>query len=111
MSGGRFDYRNYILEEMAEVIEDEIKNNNKPPFEEDTPWIWEKEANKEFISNGSTRYTPETIEVFKQAINAFKLAYIYAHRIDYFLSGDDGEEEFHKRLADNIKKLNEKNIN
>jgi hypothetical protein len=32
-----------------------------------------------------------------------KAGYIYAHRIDWLLSGDDGEESFNKRLTEELK--------
>jgi hypothetical protein len=30
------------------------------------------------------------------------LAKIYAQRVDWFLSGDDGEETFHERLKEDL---------
>jgi hypothetical protein len=34
-----------------------------------------------------------------------KLAYVYAQRIDWLLSCDDGEDSFHKRLQAQLKEL------
>ena len=34
----------------------------------------------------------------KEGIHHLKIAYIYAQRIDWLLSGDDGEETFLERL-------------
>jgi hypothetical protein len=41
-------------------------------------------------------------KIMKDAINYLKTAYIYAQRIDWFLSGDDGEESLIKRLKDEL---------
>lgn len=43
-------------------------------------------------------YSEETIKEFKKAIDILRIAEIYAQRVDYLISGDDGEESFHKRL-------------
>ena len=49
----------------------------------------------------------ETIQIMNDAVKALRKAAIYAQRIDWFLSGDDGEETFKKRLAEDLKKLEE----
>lgn len=50
-------------------------------------------------------YTPETIQEFKNGVDALKRASIYAQRIDWLISGDDGEDSFHKRLKQDLGKL------
>jgi hypothetical protein len=42
----------------------------------------------------------------KEAVNVLRVAQIYAHRIDWLFSGDDGEESFLKRLDEDLEKLN-----
>ena len=41
----------------------------------------------------------------KAGIKALKIAEVYAHRIDYFLAGDDGDENFLKRLQDELNEI------
>jgi hypothetical protein len=41
----------------------------------------------------------------KEAVKALKIAQVYAQRVDWLLSGDDGEESFLRRLDDELKKL------
>lgn len=50
-------------------------------------------------------YTPETIQEFKNGIDILKKASVYAQRIDWLISGDDGEDTFHKRLKQDLGKL------
>lgn len=50
-------------------------------------------------------YTKETLEELQNAIKVLRRAYIYAHRIDYFICGDDGEEAFHRKLKEELNKL------
>lgn len=94
MSGGRFDYVEHRIPEIAETIQEEIDNNNVK-WDEFFP---EPEWNGE-------RYTKETIDEFKNGIEFLRKAYVYSKRIDYLLSGDDGEEQFHIRLKEELQKF------
>lgn len=88
MSGGRFDYLQYRFTEIVDAIEQEIRDNNAEPRPKD----WFKPNN----------FREETIEEFKKGIEYIKKAQIYAQRIDWLLSGDDGEDTFHERLSDDL---------
>jgi hypothetical protein len=44
-------------------------------------------------------------EKLKEAVNALRIAQVYAHRSDWFLSGDDGEENLIERLKDDLDDL------
>jgi hypothetical protein len=85
MSGGRFEYKqnniNYIADKIEEVV---LKNSKKK------------------IDN---KYPEEVIEKFKEGIDILRKAAIYAQRIDWLLSGDDGEETFLERLKKDLDKL------
>jgi hypothetical protein len=50
-------------------------------------------------------YSDEVIMKFKEGIEALKKAYVYAQRIDWLLSGDDGEESFLRRLEEDLEEL------
>ena len=41
----------------------------------------------------------------REAIKALKIAHIYAQRVDWYLSKDDGEESFISRLEQSLKEL------
>lgn len=51
-------------------------------------------------------YDERTIEEFRKGIVALRKAQIYAQRIDWLLSGDDGEDSFHERLKEELSELN-----
>lgn len=85
MSGGYFDYKQYQIADMANKIENVIKNNA-----EKDEWGYAR------------NYCPETIEKFNEAVKALRQAAIYVQRIDWLLSGDDSEESFISRLADDL---------
>lgn len=91
MSGGRFDYLQYRFSEIADAIEQEIRDNNAEPRPKD--WF---EPNN---------FNDKTIQEFRKGIEYIKKAQVYAQRIDWLLSGDDGEDTFHERLAEELNKL------
>ncbi len=92
MSGGHFDYDQYKISQIAESIESLIYKNDS------------KEKN-EYGSPVGFGFSEETIAEFKKAICVLKEAAVYAQRIDWLVSGDDGEETFHKRLKSDLEKL------
>jgi hypothetical protein len=98
MSGGKFEYQQYQLLTIAEDIESVIGKNKKPIEKRDR---WGDSDDRKFYYD----YPEEIIAEFERAVHCLKLSYIYAQRIDYLLSGDDGEESFLRRLKDEISKL------
>ena len=50
-------------------------------------------------------YTPETLQEFRNAIYQLRKAAIYAQRVDWLISGDDGEDSCHERLKEDLEKL------
>jgi len=94
MSGGFFEYNQYKIYQIAEELEDVILKNGKKRERRES---WEDEYNYE--------YPPEVIAKFKEGLEFLKKAHIYAHRIDWLLAGDDGEESFIERLKSDLSKL------
>lgn len=92
MSGGHFNYDQYKVSQIADQIDDLIFHN----------------GSQERASYGELRYQeypPSIVEAFKAAANKMREAYVYAQRIDWLVSGDDGEDSFRRRLAMDLKEL------
>ena len=109
MSGGAFDYKQYNISMIADEIEQMVKNNGRPKTKEelkdeswgrDTSWY---EKYPEDLNH--YKYPDDVIEEFKKGVEILRKAQIYAQRIDWLISGDDGEESFHKRLKEELDKL------
>lgn len=106
MSGGRFDYLQYRLTDIAEDIQKQIDRSGKEKTPEeikeemwrDARW-YEKYPEDKF----HYKYPDEVIDEFKKAVNIINIAQIYMHRIDWLLSGDDGDETFLERLKEDLK--------
>jgi hypothetical protein len=104
MSGGRFDYQQYNINDIADSIERELNRQGKPKDGEDLGW------NKEYYETYPEElfyptYPEEISKKFEEAVKILKTASIYTQRIDWYLSGDDGEESFLRRLEEELKEL------
>jgi len=89
VSGGAFDYSQYKIEEIRDQIKEVVRNNDSTEKDE---WGYDK----------GHHYSKDTIEQFNIAIGCLGRAAVFAQRIDWLLSGDDGEESFHRRLHEDL---------
>jgi hypothetical protein len=107
MSGGAFNYDQYKIGYIADQIDEVIVKNGleKTPEELKEHWIdpdWYKKYPEDLFHY---KYPDEVIEKMKDAVKSLKIAQEYAQRVDWLLSGDDGEESFLRRLEENLKKI------
>jgi hypothetical protein len=108
MSGGAFDYNQYKIGYIADQIEQTIiKNGLEKTQEELKNESWRDDSWYEKYPEDlfHYKYPDEVIEKMKEAVKALKIAQEYAQRVDWLLSGDDGEESFLSRLKENLKKI------
>ena len=116
MSGGSFDYYQWHIDDIANSIENYIYGHSidEDRIEEYIKDHWLEEEEKEYVLKNkhtlpnSYGYSKETIKEFKKGLAILKKAYVYAQRIDWLLSGDDGEESFHERLKEELDNLKNK---
>jgi hypothetical protein len=47
-------------------------------------------------------YSPEIVQHFCDAVTVLRRAQVYAQRIDWLVSGDDGPHSFVERLAEEL---------
>ena len=104
MSGGHFDYKQYEIDMIADSIQHELDIQGKE-LPEDIQWYSKEWYNEHPEDRFYTTYSPQVQEVMRTAVKNLKEAAIYAQRIDWFLSGDDGEESLIKRLSKDLEKL------
>ena len=109
MSGGIFEYDQYKICYIADSIQSCIDNSGRPKTEEEL-----REEHRNNIAYGIRTsdgeknhyaYPPEILEKFKEAVYVLRQAEVYAQRVDWFLSGDDGEENFLRRLNEDLSKI------
>jgi len=77
MSGGHFDYQQYRLRDIASEI-------------------------SKLLNRNDLDLRSETRTRFEEAIRALHVAEAYVQHIDWFVSGDDGEDTFHERLKKDL---------
>ena len=108
MSGGHWEYKQYQFTDVIDDLKSIIEKNGQPKTKEEmkaegwnnAEW-YEKYPDDKF----HYKYPDEVIEEFKNAVDIISRAQIYMHRVDWLLSGDDGDESFIKRLNQDLKKL------
>lgn len=102
MSGGAFEYSQYKIREIHEHIQNELDKQGKETEVE----FWNKEYYEKYPeAKFNEVYRDDIQQIFKDGIEALKKAEIYAQRIDWFLSGDDGEDSLVSRLKSDLEKL------
>ena len=89
MGGGRFEYRQIQIWDIAQEIKEIIDNNHN-------------QSPDEFGYTIGRNFSPKTIEKFIEAYDILIQAYLYVQRIDWLVSGDDSEDSFHERLKEDI---------
>jgi hypothetical protein len=104
MSGGYFDYKQYEINDIADTIERELNKQGKlKPKDErynDDEYYLKYPDDKFYYT-----YSDIVQEKMREAIKQLRIAEVYAQRVDWLLSGDDGEESFIERLKKDLDKL------
>lgn len=77
MSGGAFEYNQYKIRQIWEKIQEELDKQEREDVQ----------------------------QIFKDGIEILKKAEVYAQRIDWYLSGDDGEDSLVSRLESDLNTL------
>jgi Rad3-related DNA helicase len=96
MSGGHFQYKQWEISNIADEVEQLILDNDSNDLDE---WGYTK----------GTHFNKETINEFKIGLEVLRKAYVYAQRIDWLVSADDGEDSFHNRLKGELDALEKRN--
>ena len=104
MSGGRFNYDQFRIKSIAEQIDEYLDEMGKEKDDVDSFGM------RDFYDKyPEERYNPVESDIvqekMREAIKSLKVAYIYAKRVDWYLSGDDGEESFLSRLEQELKDI------
>jgi hypothetical protein len=101
MSGGAFNYNQYKIREIYQRIEFELEKQGKEKSKEDL-WMHREYYEKYPEEKICYIHSEDVQQIFKDAITALKKAEVYTQRIDWYLSGDDGEENFVSRLKSDL---------
>ena len=114
MSGGHFDYQQYRIRDIADIIERDLTGRELDEYDieeikrnVERGWTEKEYLDycKEHMRTPPDNLRPETKQEFQRGYVLLRLAEIYAQRIDWFQSGDDGEDTFHERLKEDLDAL------
>jgi len=92
MSGGHFDYKQHHINDIADEVRDIIITN-------------QHRTRDEWGNMKGNFYSKEVITHFRDGLESLEKAAIYAQRIDWLVSGDDGPESFIERLQSDLKSV------
>ena len=98
MSGGHFNYKQYEIEHIADQVEQMILDNNSEELDE-----WGNTKGRGFAE--------DTMVEFKKALVIIRQAQVYVQRIDWLVSGGDGEDSFHRRLEHDLARFKRDGVN
>ena len=113
MSGGHFDYKQHHINDIADSIEWIIEKNGREKTREEIKeeyWRGNDWYEKYPEDLYHYKYPDDVIEKIKEGLTILKQAAIYTQRIDWLVSGDDGNESFIKRLQDDLTKVNKEDV-
>jgi hypothetical protein len=106
MSGGRFDYQQFRIDSITnEILEVISENEDGYAYNDKISYGYDENGEITEKPEGWQRYSDEELREIKEGYRICCMAFTYAHRIDYLVSGDDSEESFHKRLKEDLAKI------
>jgi len=105
MSGGAFQYNQYRIRQIWEDIQEELDKQGQEKPKDLLGYFGREYFEKYPEERFETTYREDIQQIFKDGIRALKIAEIYAQRIDWYLSGDDGEDSLVSRLKEDLKEL------
>ena len=108
MSGGKFSYKQWHIDNIADQIEQEVILSGKPTPKQKWSYYERQEFEETHKQPMNYAYPDSILRRMEEAVYALRAAAIYAQRVDYLLSGDDGEESFEERLSKELYELNSK---
>lgn len=88
MSGGRFEYIQYRVDDAANKVAQVISD-----------------CGKEDELGYGVDYSDKTKSRFAECELMLRKAAVMLQRVDWLVSGDDSEETFHERLESDLKEL------
>lgn len=110
MSGGALEYAYCRINDVAERIREEIEIIEEKIQSGDLEWY---DPRQYYVKNYPDR--PEfkskealanaVLNKYKEALECMERASIYAQRVEWLLSSDDGDESFILRTEEELKKL------
>lgn len=104
MSGGFFNYNQYRIQDIIDSIERKLANQGKD-LPKDALWN-SADYYKEYPEELKYPVYSDKIQAeLRNGINILRIALIYVHCIDWYLSGDYSEETFFNTLRKDLDEI------
>jgi hypothetical protein len=93
MSGGTFQNQQHHIIDIADSISEALRDDR------------DRGGLPDEYGQIRRSFSPETRRKMEIAIALLRAAYVAAHRVDWLLASDDGEDCFHRRWEEDMAKL------
>lgn len=112
MSGGSMNYSFYHFDNAADYVQSELANiklkYKEGVYLEKDEYYSAKHPDKDFLKDGKT-LTEAVMKRLEDALKCIRRASVYARRVEWFTSGDDGEASFCLRTDEDLAKVDKTN--
>ena len=98
MSGGHFDYKQYDIDHIADSLEDELY------VKEEDEFGYRRVGHAVDDPDNETKDIRRMRKHVIAGVELLRMASAVAHRFDWYISGDDGEDSFYERLEHDLKR-------
>jgi hypothetical protein len=78
MSGGHYNYKCFVINDLAQEIDGDIRKHSKAGRDRYDEW---------------DAFSPATIKYMKETVRLLKKASKMAYNVEWFMSGDYGEDD------------------
>jgi len=108
MSGGRYEYKQHHIQDIIDHIELGLRRQGTEKSKHDLWYTGDyyKDHPEELLFE---TYPEEVQQIMRDGVKALKIAYVYAHHIDYYLSADYGEDTLVNEIKKDLEKINNQN--
>jgi hypothetical protein len=101
MSGGHYEYKYHVIDDLAEEIDREFENDGKYMSED---WSTERLGREipmienDHLDGATPEQKEEILSEIKSLVSTLKDAAFRAKELEWFMSGDTGFESYLRRL-------------
>jgi len=100
-----FEYHQFRIGEIADNIQTTLDSQGEEISKKELYSFCDEYLEEHPEERYNYTYRKDIQEEFKKAVKILKQAEAYVNRIDWYLSGDDGEDSFISRLKEDLNEI------
>lgn len=96
MSGGFFDYQQHRFEDMADQLDKLIARSG-------LPIEYDEDVDPKYAPTHHDSFPPDILARFRETAHELRRVGDMVHRVDWLVSGDDGEDTFRRLWSEGVR--------